>query len=55
MDLPKILHEMYHRDAMFPKVMAHPEVHKKFRIRDRLICTKNQLRHSIVCVPQNIL
>jgi hypothetical protein len=53
-DLPKILCEAYHKDTMFSKIMVHPEVHKKFRIRDRLIWTKNQLQHNIVCMPWNV-
>ena len=52
MDLPKILHDAYHKDAMFSKIMAHPDAHKKFGIRDGLIWTKNQLRHDVVCVPR---
>jgi hypothetical protein len=54
LDLPKILREVYHKDTMFSKIMAHPEVHTKFGIRDRLIWTKNQLSPDIVCIPQNI-
>jgi hypothetical protein len=52
-DLPKILCEVYH-DTMFSKIMAHPKAHNKFRIRDGLIWTKNQLQRNIVCMPQNI-
>jgi Integrase zinc binding domain len=54
MDLPKILHDAYHKDAMFSMIMAHPDAHKKFSIRDRLIWTKNQLRRDVVCVPRNL-
>jgi Integrase zinc binding domain len=54
MDLPKILRDTYHKDAMFSKIMAHTDAHKKFGIRDKLIWTKNQLRRDIVCVPQHI-
>jgi hypothetical protein len=54
MDLPKILRDAYHKDAMFSKIMAHPDAHKKFGIRDGLIWTKNQLRRDVVCVPRNI-
>jgi Integrase zinc binding domain len=54
MDLPKILRNAYHKDAMFSKIMAHPDAHKKFGIRDGLIWTKNQLRHDVVCVPRNV-
>jgi hypothetical protein len=50
-DLPKILRDAYHKDTMFSKIMAHPDAHKKFSIQDRLIWTKNQLRHDVVCVP----
>jgi RNase H-like domain found in reverse transcriptase len=54
MDLPKILCESYCKDAMFSKIMAHPDAHKNFGIRDGLIWTKNQLWRDIVCVPRNI-
>jgi hypothetical protein len=54
MDLPKILHDAYHKDAMFSKIMVHPDAHKRFSIRDRLIWTKNQLRRDVVCMPQNV-
>jgi hypothetical protein len=49
MDLPKILHDAYHKDAMYSKIMVDLDVHKKFGIRDGLIWTKNQLRRNIVC------
>jgi Integrase zinc binding domain len=39
---------------MFSKIMAHPDAHKKFGIRDGLIWTKNQLRRDVVCVPRNV-
>jgi Integrase zinc binding domain len=39
---------------MFSKIMVHPKPHKKFRIRDGLILTKNQLQCDIVCMPRNI-
>jgi hypothetical protein len=54
MDLPKILRDTYHKDAMFSKIMAHPDAHKKCGIRDGPIWTKNQLRRDIVCVPRNV-
>jgi hypothetical protein len=54
MDLPKILRDAYHKEAMFSKIMAHLDAHKKFGIRDGLIWTKNQLRRDVVCVPRNI-
>jgi Integrase zinc binding domain len=54
MDLTKILHDAYHKDAMFSKIMAHPDAHKKFGIRDGLIWAKNQLRCNVVCVPRNV-
>jgi hypothetical protein len=48
MDLTKILRDVYHKDAMFSKIMVHPDAHKKFGIRDGLIWTKNQLRRDVV-------
>jgi Integrase zinc binding domain len=54
MDLPKILCDVYHKDAMFSKIMVHPHAHKKFSIWDGLIWTKNQLRRDVVCVPRNV-
>jgi hypothetical protein len=53
-DLTKILRDAYHKEAMFSKIMAHPDAHKRFGIRDGLIWTKNQLRRDIVCMPRNI-
>jgi hypothetical protein len=53
-DLPKILHEVYPKDTMFSKNMAHPKVHKKCGIWDRLIWTKNQLQHDVGCMPQKL-
>jgi Integrase zinc binding domain len=54
MDLPKILCDAYNKDTMFSKIMVHPDAHKKFGIRDRVIWTKNQLRHDVACVPWDI-
>jgi RNase H-like domain found in reverse transcriptase len=54
MDIPKILHDAYHKDTMFSKIMVHLDAHKKFGIRDGLIWTKNQLWCDIVCVPWNV-
>jgi hypothetical protein len=53
MDLPKILRDVYHKDAMFSKIMVHPDAHKKFGIQDGLIWTRNQLWRNVVCVPRN--
>jgi Integrase zinc binding domain len=52
MDLPKILRDAYHKDTMFSKIMAHPDAHKKFGIRDPLIWTKNRLWRDVVCMPR---
>jgi hypothetical protein len=54
MDLPKILHDAYHKDIMFSKIMVHLDAHKKFGIWDGLIWTKNQLRRDVVCMPRNV-
>jgi hypothetical protein len=40
MDLPKILRDAYHKDTMFSNIIAHPDAHKRFGIRDGLIWTK---------------
>jgi hypothetical protein len=50
MDLPKVLRNVYHKDAMFSKIMVHPDAHKKFGIWDGLIWTKNQLWRDVVCM-----
>jgi hypothetical protein len=54
MDPPKILRDTYHKNAMFSKIIAHPDAHKKFGIQDGLIWPKNQLRCDIVCMPRNV-
>jgi hypothetical protein len=38
---------------MFSKIMVHPEAHKKFGIRDRLIWTKGQLQCESAVVDRN--
>jgi hypothetical protein len=54
MDLPKTLRNAYHKDAMFSKIMAHPDAYKKFGIPEGLIWTKNQLQCHVVCMPWNV-
>ena len=34
------------------KVLAHPEAHPHFGIKDGLIWTKNQMKKDVVCLPQ---
>ena len=41
----------YRKDPTFVKVLAHPEVHPHFRIKDGLIWTKNQMKKDMVCLP----
>ncbi|KAF8511760.1 hypothetical protein JB92DRAFT_3117707 [Gautieria morchelliformis] len=50
-DLSKVLRDAYHRDTMFTKIMAHPDAHLRFGIRDRLIWTKKQLRETSLPSP----
>ena len=42
----------YHKDPLFMKVLHHPEAYLCFRIKDRLIWTKNRMGRDIVCIPQ---
>ena len=41
----------YHKDPIFTKVLAHPEAHPCFGIKDSLIWTKNQMKKDMVCLP----
>jgi Integrase zinc binding domain/RNase H-like domain found in reverse transcriptase len=54
MDLPKILRDAYRKDAMFSKIMVHPDAHKKFGIWDGLIWTQNHLQRDVISVSRNV-
>jgi hypothetical protein len=50
-DLPELFRKGYHTDKVCSKILAHPEVHPRFRVVGGLIWTKNQLEREVVCVP----
>ena len=51
-NLVDTIHKYYCKDPTFAKVLAHPEVHPHFRIKDGLIWTKNQMKKDVVCLPR---
>ena len=51
-NLLHVVHKFYHEDTVFAKVLAHPEAHQHFWVRDHLIWTKNQMGRDVVCIPQ---
>ena len=50
--LPELFRKGYHTDTVCGKILAHPEVHPRFRVVEGLIWTKSQLGHDVVCVPR---
>ena len=50
-NLAQLVRAHYHKDPLFMKVLHHLEAHPRFRIKDRLIWTKNQMGRDIVCIP----
>ena len=50
-DLAQIMCRSYHKDPLFAKILAHPETHPCFRIRDQLIWMKSQMGRDVACIP----
>ena len=46
-----MVHKYYREDPTFAEVLAHPEAHPRFGIKDGLIWTKNQIKKDVVCLP----
>ena len=36
------------------KIIAQPDAYPRFSIREGLIWTKNQLKHDVICIPQDM-
>jgi len=51
-NLPHVVRMFYHEDTVFAKILAHPEAHERFRVRDQLIWMKNQMGRDVVCIPR---
>src|SRR6266481_1058741 len=51
-DLASVICKFYHEDPTFSKILAHPEAHLSFGIKQNLIWTKNQMKRDVVCLPQ---
>ena len=53
MNLRKVLWDVYHKDTIYAKILAHLEAHPRFRIREGLM-TKNQLKWDVICIPKDV-
>ena len=53
MDLRAIVKNAYHKDMICAKIIAQPDAHPRFGIWEGLIWTKNQLKHDVICIPQD--
>ena len=47
-----MVRKYYCKDPTFVKVLAHPEAHPHFGVKDGLIWTKNQLKKDMVCLRE---
>ena len=52
-DLTRLMRSHYHKDPIGMKILNNPEVHPYFRIKNKLIWTKNQMGRDVICIPQN--
>ena len=50
-NLLNIIESSYKDDNTFGKILAKPEAHPRFGVRDGLIWTKNDFKRDVVCVP----
>ena len=53
MDLRAIVKNAYHKDMICAKIIAQPDAYPRFSIQEGLIWTKNQLKHDVICIPQD--
>ena len=51
LNLADTICKYYRKDPTFAKVLANPEAHPRFGIKDGLIWTKNQMKKDVVCLP----
>ena len=55
MDLRAVVKNAYCKDTICAKIIAQPDAYPRFGIREGLIWTKNQLKHDVICIPQDAL
>ena len=53
MDLRAIVKNAYHKDMICAKIITQPDAYTRFGIWEGLIWTKNQLKHDVICIPQD--
>ena len=53
MDLQAIVKNAYCKDMICAKIIAQPDAHPRFSIQEGLIWIKNQLKHDVICIPQD--
>ena len=53
MDLRAVVKNTYCKDMICVKIIAQPDAYPRFSIWEGLIWTKNQLKHDVICIPQD--
>ena len=53
MDFRAIVKNTYCKDTICPKIIVQPEAYPRFGIWEGLIWTRNQLKHDVICIPQD--
>ena len=53
MDLWAIIKNAYHKDMISARIVTQLDAHPRFSIWEGLIWMKNQLKHEVICIPQD--
>ena len=53
MDLWAIIKNAYCKDMICAKIIIHQDAHPRFSLQEGLIWMKNQLKHDVICIPQD--
>jgi hypothetical protein len=53
-DFTKAICEGYDKNPLFKKVLADPEAHPSFSIKDSLIWSKNRYGCDVICIPHEL-
>ena len=54
LNLRRVLWDVFHKDTICSKILAHLESHPRFGIQEGLIWTKNQLKQDIIYIPKEV-
>ena len=49
-DVNQVIRKFYRQDKIYSKILENPKAHAKFRIKEGLIFTKNNISRDVICI-----